>query len=203
MSGLVWNAPTSCAWAARVYVNNKEARNHGLKHIGLPSRLAQFVVSSPWRPQGNWWQSYSPSPGALSVKNVERRGWLSKGRGLKSPVCTFLLKTTTNDDGDRSRDSKIGPRIKLTLPSFSGCTLEMPKLLKYACHLEMNISMVSPMELSFDTNDYSENDELMTEVLQGRKLGAFVFDNMTMSVNPPVEIDYKPRQACEFVLVNF
>lgn len=23
MSGLVWNAPTSCAWAARVYVNNK------------------------------------------------------------------------------------------------------------------------------------------------------------------------------------
>lgn len=23
LAGLVWNAPTSCAWAARVFVNNK------------------------------------------------------------------------------------------------------------------------------------------------------------------------------------
>ena len=26
LAGLVWNPPTSCAWAARVYVNNRWAR---------------------------------------------------------------------------------------------------------------------------------------------------------------------------------
>ncbi|GFH22807.1 uncharacterized protein HaLaN_20323, partial [Haematococcus lacustris] len=47
MAGLVWNAPTSCAWAARVYVNNKEARDHGLQCVGLPSRLATFTCLPP------------------------------------------------------------------------------------------------------------------------------------------------------------
>jgi hypothetical protein len=42
LAGLVWNAPTSCAWAARVYVNNKEARDHGIGAVGLPSRFANF-----------------------------------------------------------------------------------------------------------------------------------------------------------------
>lgn len=42
LAGLVWDPPASCAWAARVYVNNKEARNHGLGSVGLPSRLASF-----------------------------------------------------------------------------------------------------------------------------------------------------------------
>ena len=42
MAGLAWNPPTSCAWAARVYVNHPEARNHGKVHVGLPSRLADF-----------------------------------------------------------------------------------------------------------------------------------------------------------------
>ncbi|WPT11353.1 Protein NEOXANTHIN-DEFICIENT 1 [Picochlorum sp. SENEW3] len=42
LAGLAWNFPTSCAWAARVYVNNAEARNHGIGVVGLPSRLASF-----------------------------------------------------------------------------------------------------------------------------------------------------------------
>jgi len=37
LAGLVWNAPTSCAWASRVMVNSRAARNHGLKAVGLPS----------------------------------------------------------------------------------------------------------------------------------------------------------------------
>lgn len=31
LAGLVWNPPTSCAWAARVYVNRESARKHGVK----------------------------------------------------------------------------------------------------------------------------------------------------------------------------
>lgn len=42
MAGLVWNPPTSCAWAARVFVSNREARDHGRKSVGLPSAVAAF-----------------------------------------------------------------------------------------------------------------------------------------------------------------
>ncbi|GFR40693.1 hypothetical protein Agub_g1284, partial [Astrephomene gubernaculifera] len=59
MAGLVWNPPTSCAWAARVYVNNREARDHGLHHVGLPSRLAAFNLTAPTAP--------SPSPPAAAA----------------------------------------------------------------------------------------------------------------------------------------
>ena len=37
LGGLVWDFPTSCAWAARVYVSNATARDHGLRVVGLPS----------------------------------------------------------------------------------------------------------------------------------------------------------------------
>ena len=44
LGGLVWNKPLSCAWASRVYVNNEEARKHGVKTCGLPSRRADFTA---------------------------------------------------------------------------------------------------------------------------------------------------------------
>ena len=46
MAGLVWNAPTSCAWAARVYVSNREARDHGRRSVGLPSAMAAFEAAA-------------------------------------------------------------------------------------------------------------------------------------------------------------
>ena len=42
LGGLVWNPPTSCAWASRVYVDSAEARAHGIRTCGLPSRVATF-----------------------------------------------------------------------------------------------------------------------------------------------------------------
>ncbi|KAI7836283.1 hypothetical protein COHA_009832 [Chlorella ohadii] len=42
LAGLAWNFPTSCAWAARVYVNDRDARDHGIASVGLPSRMASF-----------------------------------------------------------------------------------------------------------------------------------------------------------------
>ena len=42
LGGLVWNPPTSCAWASRVYVDSAEARAHGIRTCGLPSRVAAF-----------------------------------------------------------------------------------------------------------------------------------------------------------------
>jgi len=46
IASTVWNPPTSCAWEARVLVNNKDACNHGRKEIGLPSHLALFSQSA-------------------------------------------------------------------------------------------------------------------------------------------------------------
>lgn len=42
IAGLVWNRPTSCAWAAKVLVNSSEACDHGRKEVGLPSQVARI-----------------------------------------------------------------------------------------------------------------------------------------------------------------
>ncbi|KAJ6712946.1 hypothetical protein OIU79_009021 [Salix purpurea] len=42
IAGIVWNPPTSCAWAARVLVNSGDACDHGRKDVGLPSQVAKF-----------------------------------------------------------------------------------------------------------------------------------------------------------------
>jgi len=46
LAGLVWNPPTSCAWASRVFVDSKAAQDHGIQEVGLPSRLASFAKTS-------------------------------------------------------------------------------------------------------------------------------------------------------------
>ncbi|KAL0335906.1 UNVERIFIED_CONTAM: protein NEOXANTHIN-DEFICIENT 1 [Sesamum radiatum] len=45
IAGIVWNPPTSCAWAARVLVNSDQACVHGRKDVGLPSQVANFTKS--------------------------------------------------------------------------------------------------------------------------------------------------------------
>eukprot|EP00775_Hariotina_reticulata_P007860 gene7860-8056_t len=47
MAGLVWNPPTSCAWAARVYVNNKEARDHGVQSMKVEQPQQLLVTPAP------------------------------------------------------------------------------------------------------------------------------------------------------------
>lgn len=109
LGGLVWDAPVSAAWAARVYVSNPEARRHGLRHVGLPSRLATFtVVEDDEGEEGerastssscSWWRPPAPLAAAISSKakprsvtvevcNAERPG---SGRALSAPVCRLRL----------------------------------------------------------------------------------------------------------------
>ncbi|KAL7094084.1 hypothetical protein ACP275_11G079500 [Erythranthe tilingii] len=45
IAGIVWNPPTSCAWAARVLVSSNKACVHGRKDVGLPSQVANFTKS--------------------------------------------------------------------------------------------------------------------------------------------------------------
>ena len=62
----------------------------------------------------------------------------------------------------------------------SGCTPDLPKLLKYTCRLTTNIRPVVPLKLKFEKEEDRENDELMTAVLKGRPLCALLFDDMTV-----------------------
>ncbi|CAG9465551.1 unnamed protein product [Pedinophyceae sp. YPF-701] len=92
LGGLVWNPPTSCAWAARVFVSAKEARDHGVTHVGLPSRRGTFSLEPSERPDGgpaflpplrkrrpagfvSWWQAQNqPKVGRLSRRPAEGMG---------------------------------------------------------------------------------------------------------------------------------
>jgi hypothetical protein len=122
MAGLVWNPPTSCAWAARVFVSNKEARDHGIKSVGLPSRLARFQpLSQATGSSKAWWgkgaaaagkgtdSSSSSSRGeeVVALHNVDRGS-----RGLpQRPVAVFRLPAVATE-------GFLGPRLRLSLPSF-------------------------------------------------------------------------------------
>ena len=134
LAGLVWNAPTSCAWAQRVYVNSKSARDHGRRCVGLPSRLATFSQSSvphdskaPGSSKPSWWNlPFAPhgahsSEHAVVVRNCERGR-----RGYGRPVASFLLPAAMHN---------WAPHIPMQLPSFSGATAEHPGLLQYTCQL--------------------------------------------------------------------
>lgn len=98
ISGLVWNVPTSCAWAARVYVNNSDARKHGRKDVGLPSRLASFSEDSSQQP--SWWHAPQPDTSKLAQQAA-----LSKQPGQRHTQAPAALDTTTTTTSSISSSS--------------------------------------------------------------------------------------------------
>ncbi|KAJ9509391.1 hypothetical protein QJQ45_001842 [Haematococcus lacustris] len=230
-------------------LSKREARDHGLQCVGLPSRLATFTCLPPTpaslepglasaamaQPAHSlcWWRSgpatpaisshpttaacctsaggrghgslptplqggkvdgaagaagstLALQPAVLQVSNVDQRG----RRARPFPVCTLLLPPGLGEG------SFPGPRMRLSLPSYSGATPDCPALLKYACHLHTNISVMAPARVSLPLpeapdlavgrrpggragGEVSEEDgELMTAVLGGRPLLALNFHDM-------------------------
>ncbi|PKU70444.1 hypothetical protein MA16_Dca013480 [Dendrobium catenatum] len=140
IAGTVWNPPTSCAWAARVLVNNEEACRHG-----------------------------------------------RKVKPFRHFVDTFLW---------------MGPKIKMSLPNFSGRTIHNPLLLKYACQLECRMRPVMAAKVSGPTSNYGEdepdvdclNNSKLTEdktlnqcisILLSKPVLALEFNFLKMQVNAP------------------
>lgn len=201
LAGLAWNAPTSCAWAARVFVSDREARDHGRAHVGLPSRVAVFQ-SLPELPSAagkvpqkrNWWDfpmrnaalAAQPTQG-LELRSVDPT--LNLGRGLQLPVASFSMA------GTPAPDALPGPRIRLALPSFSGATEQHPALLKYACDLRTNVALMPPLRVTFPLSLASSAApssaaqraelEAVEPILRGRPLIALAFSNMEMTVEEP------------------
>lgn len=185
LAGLVWNPPSSCAWAQRVYVSNKTARNHGLQHVGLPSRVATFSQSSKPHPkaskvtakqakQGSWWSGVAAKQGkagstdcAVVIQNVEKGK-----RGLKTPVAEFLLPEAL---------SQKGPRMPLTLPNFSGGTVDHPGLLHYTCKMLANIRP-APGIRAVQGEAQGNVAEDVSSVLKGKPLICLAFSDLVMRV---------------------
>lgn len=189
LAGLAWNFPTSCAWAARVYVNNASARNHGLKVVGLPSRLASFravpkkvlnVQSTKSRnTKRDWW-----SFGRDDMKKEEHVEYIEvhnreKGtNGLrKKPVCSIQMPPDTS--------TVWKPSIQMFLPSYSGATKLCPDLLKYSLRMFTKVSFTPPLVVHADESNGDSSLEALGTVLCGKPLLCMSFDTMNIQVGKP------------------
>ena len=204
MAGLVWNWPTSCAWAARVFVSNKEARVHGRRHCGLPSRYATFELAAAASggtlrravrrggrpvPTRTWWDpdgSASDTPPAMVLRNDERRrtwrapfGGVAAADGLAEPVAALALPPAPV--------GWQGPRVDIALPSFSGATPDCPSLLQYACKLSARVRLLPPARVLAAAGD-DDHPEALGALLRGRPLLAIQFGDMRMVVNEPQRV---------------
>ncbi|KAL3685761.1 hypothetical protein R1sor_003783 [Riccia sorocarpa] len=169
--GIVWNPPSSCAWAGRVLVGSEEARDHGRKEVGLPSFAASF---------------------SYSARQKDRNG--------SFPLCTMdglpanLMASAKAGEKEQSRLIRTrGPMIRLNLPNFSGQTKEQPNLLKYSCRLSCIASTVKPVKViaPLTNEDFTEETEDMLKVMTGKPLVSIFFDSMKMRVEAPVVVDVK------------
>eukprot|EP00468_Gymnochlora_sp_CCMP2014_P004804 CAMPEP_0167744218 /NCGR_PEP_ID=MMETSP0110_2-20121227/2463_1 /TAXON_ID=629695 /ORGANISM="Gymnochlora sp., Strain CCMP2014" /LENGTH=316 /DNA_ID=CAMNT_0007628703 /DNA_START=249 /DNA_END=1196 /DNA_ORIENTATION=+ len=114
LAGLVWNPPTSCAWASQVYVSSKCAKKHGERVVGLPENLATFELSHK--------DLKRPFLEVKSGGKVIWSGWIPRER----------------------TGWRAGFPIRMDLPSLSGCTRLQPNLLNYWLDLRGKLSLVAP-----------------------------------------------------------
>ncbi|XP_058779482.1 protein NEOXANTHIN-DEFICIENT 1 isoform X2 [Vicia villosa] len=215
IAGLVWNRPTSCAWATKVYVNNKEACSHGRKEVGLPSQVATF----------------SKTITAVSKQSESRSGFLntiqigSSFRNSNDQQNVQVTKIKSLDAEDTCNtsltspavpalkfDHWMGPKIGMSLPSFSGGTVFNPNLLKYSCQIECRVQPVKPLKVSREfplanvdddkeqqsLQDYgggsshvnkdhkNEIQNLSTYVMLSKPILALRFNQMKMQVEAPI-----------------
>ncbi|CAL4925726.1 unnamed protein product [Urochloa decumbens] len=157
IAGIVWDPPTSCAWAARVLVNSVEACRHGRKEVGLPSHVATFSKLSHGGQAEASALGSKPlvkSNGFLSVLGIgstvpeqenRREIEISETKGSSTKhLCNISMPLT----GSHNKHHKwMGPAIRMSLPSFSGQTEDHPDLLKYSCKVECRVRPVSPARI--------------------------------------------------------
>lgn len=200
IAGTVWNAPTSCAWAGRVLVNNAEACSHGIKEVGLPSKEAIFShVVTPVEKQKVWrqWNPFTKFFPGLRDKITK---WpaihIAEMDGLsKRPLCEILFPF---DRAQLKEKQWVGPTVSLSLPSFSGKTREQPDLLKYSCQLKCSVRAVKPAAVT--TPSTGEGAEACGQnnfyksilaILAAKPVLALCFEKMIMHVGAPTLVDNK------------
>jgi hypothetical protein len=184
LAGLAWAPPASAAWAARVFVNSRAARAHGVAAVGLPSRGAAFVARPAPAASGaggaaaaprSWWDAACPrGGGGAATHSVEVRGGGGARVALAPPA-------------EPARRAPA-PRLRLSLPSFSGCTPRVPGLLEYSLRLVTRIRFVKPVGVALPAGRRGAagaEDGALRAVLGGRPLLCIAFDDLVMHVAAP------------------
>ncbi|XP_030541964.1 protein NEOXANTHIN-DEFICIENT 1 [Rhodamnia argentea] len=215
IAGIVWNPPTSCAWAAKVLVNSYEACDHGRKDVGLPSQVARFskrITPVSRRPENQRngllnvlsVGAYSPKDQMdLQVSEINDHSALD--------VCRINLTTIVPA---LKVDKWSSPVIRMSLPSFSGRTEYNPNLLKYSCQIECRVRLVRPAKVSMlshalrDDNDQTSRSrgsdplDLMSEefmanvqdpsvlVMLSKPILALEFRSLKMHVEAPILVTW-------------
>ncbi|GAV71465.1 PPR domain-containing protein/PPR_2 domain-containing protein [Cephalotus follicularis] len=210
IAGLVWNPPTSCAWAAKVLVNSDEACDHGRKYVGLPSQVARFskrITSIPGKPKSKFsgflnMMGMGTTVGSpndcMDVQVTEI------SRPAATDVCSINLTTPVP-----VLNKCMGPAIKMSLPSFSGRTQYNPNLLKYSCQIECRVRAVQPAKVcglsrgdqrqSFGQDTSTTEDlthtgqKLSVSVLLSKPILALEFTSLEMQVEAPTVISHCPK----------
>ncbi|XP_058192757.1 protein NEOXANTHIN-DEFICIENT 1 isoform X1 [Rhododendron vialii] len=163
IAGIVWNPPTSCAWAARVLVNSDEACAHGRKvgsslmDVGLPSQVARFskqritpIARQSENNSNRFFRMIGVSTVLSHPKNCLDIQVTEINGTSATDICTINVGTAALAKAvpELNSNKLIGPVIKMSLPSFSGRTEYNPHLLKYSCQIECRIRAVRPAKVS-------------------------------------------------------
>lgn len=207
IAGLVWNPPTSCAWASRVLVSSNEACLHGRKDVGLPSHVARFsksigIVQNKTKMEMMSHKEYKANgflrrSGVASERSSRSIDTSTEVTLLSGPIHDIfsinLIKTVTQD----SSKKWMGPSLKMSLPSFSGRTKDNPRLLKYSCQMACRVRLVKPLRVTPPSNiavakDTQNVDQTTSELSQlimlSKPVLALEFNRMSMNVEAPLVI---------------
>ncbi len=194
-----------------MYVNNKEARDHGISSVGLPSRLAGFkAIKLHELNRGGGSSSNDNTGTTITGKKLGKKSWWDLAApNRKSNIENSTAISTTamelsnlepRGKGHRGLHSPVcqldmphlqntwAPRIQMFLPSFSGATPEYPGLLKYSLKLMTHVRFLKPVNLRLPEerhDDDHSSGEVLDTVLGGKPLLCMAFDNMEMVVQPP------------------
>ncbi|XP_010478171.1 PREDICTED: protein NEOXANTHIN-DEFICIENT 1-like isoform X3 [Camelina sativa] len=201
IAGIVWNPPTSCAWAARVLVNSDEACHHGRKEVGLPSQVARFskkITAVPKRKRNRafgFLDTFGLGTTLAHPEDLMEVKVSEVDAAASADICNIQIRSDVGN--------WMGPAIKMALPSFSGNTKYYSNLLKYSCHLHCRVRPVRPAVVSGALEDETEilseckqtsqemlenERRLSIAVMLSKPIIALQFKCLTMQVEAPVVI---------------
>ncbi|CAN6471093.1 unnamed protein product [Victoria cruziana] len=148
IAGIVWNPPTSCAWASRVLVSSHEACQHGRKDVGLPSYYASFskrtnvINTAPEVKRRSFFTFLGLDRKNETEQKCMKIEIMDTVSSSAAAFCNISIPMT------ETNKSWMGPHIQMSLPSFSGSTDHNPHLLKYSCQISCSIRPVEPANVT-------------------------------------------------------
>ncbi|KAI3467803.1 hypothetical protein Pfo_024466 [Paulownia fortunei] len=216
IAGIVWNPPTSCAWAARVLVNSEKACVHGRKDVGLPSQVANFTKSVTALPGtkksrfGGFLNKIGIAESPDNKKNYMDIQVKEMNNHTAMDICSINISAAAMAAPQNDTKKWMGPAVKISLPSFSGRTEYNPDLLKYSCQIECRLRAVPPAKVlgpsalsmdgeltsersssetdfaTGDSRDYKRN--LSISVMLSKPILALEFNCLEMKVEAPTVV---------------